>query len=66
MSKKKNGVTMKVADDFYKLVQRSRLQLKLKHGIKIKSDVEFTNYLSKKPAMFSNKSFIKSVKRFRL
>lgn len=57
---------MQVDNSFYRMIQKMRLEYKLKHGIKIKSDKQITGYLALKPKMFSNKSLIKQIRKMGL
>jgi len=62
--KKEKGVSMKVSEDFYRMVERTRLQLKNKYKIKISSHIKLTKMMAKNKGLFKNKNWIKEVKKW--
>lgn len=60
--RKDRGVSVKVSEDFYKLLEKTRYNLKNQHKINIKSHVELTRLLSKNNKILNNKSWIKAIK----
>lgn len=61
---KDRGVSVKVSRDFYKMMERVRLNLNNKYKIKVSSHVKLTNIISKNPSLFQNKQWIKQVKKW--
>jgi hypothetical protein len=64
--RKDKGVSAKVGSDFYRMMERVRLNLRNQHGIKISSDIKLTNMWARNPQMFINKKLIGQIKRCKL
>lgn len=60
--KKKKPVQVNVDENFYRMMERARIEFKRKYGIKIKSQQAMTNLWSKNPSIFTNKTWIKYLK----
>jgi len=59
--KKERGVSVKVSEDFYRMMERIRLNLKLQHNIKINSHTKLTQLLAKNKNLL-NKQWINQIK----
>ena len=62
MKDKRRSVSIKVDEDFYRMMEKVRLQFKIKYGIKINSQQKLTRVWSKNPSIFSDKKWIKELK----
>lgn len=62
--KSEKGVSVKVADDFYRMMERIRIQLRNKHNIRVKSHVKLTKLMAKNYKVFQNKKWIDQIKKW--
>lgn len=60
---KDKGVSIKVSENFYRMMERTRLNLKNKYGLKVGSHVKLTEMFSKNPKLFSNRKWIKQIQK---
>ena len=57
------GVSTRVSEDFYRMMERMRYQLKVKNGLKIKSHTQLTQMIATNPKMLYDKTLIKNLRR---
>ena len=61
---KNRGVSVKVSESFYRMMQGIRLNLNNKHKIKVSSDIKLTDMMARNKGLFKNKRWIQSVKKW--
>lgn len=62
MTLKERGISAKVAPDFYRMMERMRIQLKNHHGIKVRSHTQLTKLISKNNNLM-NQKWINQIKK---
>jgi hypothetical protein len=60
---KDRGVSVKVSSDFYRMMERTRMNLKSK-GINVKSHVKLTQAWSKTPKVWDTRSLVRGFKSY--
>ncbi len=64
IQKKDKGVSTKIASDYYRMMEKTRIVLKNQHGIKVGSHIKLTNLMNLAPPLYKNKSWIRKVKKW--
>lgn len=58
------GVSTRVASDYYRMMEKTRLTLRNKYGIKVKSHTHLTKMMCLAPPIYNNKRWIQKVRKW--
>ena len=61
---KDRGVSVKVSSDFYRMMEQTRVRMKNRYGVNIKSHIKLTQLWSKNPKLFNNRNMVLEVKKW--
>jgi len=59
---REKGVSAKVSSNYYRLMEKTRLVLKNKYKINVKSHVKLTEMMTLAPPLYANKQWIKKIR----
>lgn len=59
---KDRGISLRASAEYYRMLEKTRMVLKNKHGIKVGGHVKLTKLMSLAPPLYNNKQWIKQVK----
>lgn len=59
---KDRGVSIKVSEDFYRMMEKTRLNLINRYQIKISSHIKLTKLMAQNINLFKNKQWINQIK----